>query len=112
MDVLSSEIVQQYRVFAVRRMVVRAAGGHTDEYYVVERPDSVQVVALTREGRLLMVEQERHASLQDAHPLPAGPLSECAGEVALADASRSADEHVEVLGHPCARAQLPEERLL
>ncbi|HEX6066420.1 MAG TPA: NUDIX hydrolase [Longimicrobiales bacterium] len=90
MDILSSEVVQRYRVFAVRRMVVRAAGGHTDEYYVVERPDSVQVVALTLEGRLLMVEQERHGTQARSLEFVAGLIDE--GERPEQAAARELEE--------------------
>ena len=90
MEVLASEIVQRYRVFAVRRMVVRAADGHTDEYHVVERPDSVQVVALTTDGRLLMVEQERHGTRATSLEFVAGLID--AGELPEQTAARELEE--------------------
>ena len=90
MDILSSEVVQRYRVFAVRRMVVRAADGHTDEFHVVERPDSVQVVALTEEGRLLMVEQERHGTQARSLEFVAGLIDE--GERPEQTAARELEE--------------------
>jgi 8-oxo-dGTP pyrophosphatase MutT (NUDIX family) len=90
MNVIESEIVQRYRVFAVRRMVVRAPDGQQDEFHVIERPDSVQVVAITEDGRLLMVEQERHGTLQTSLEFVAGLVDE--GETPEQTAVRELEE--------------------
>ena len=90
MDLVASEIVQRYRVFAVRRMVVRAADGRQDEYHVIERPDSVQVVALTEDGQLLMVEQERHGTLETSLEFVAGLIDD--GESPEQTAARELEE--------------------
>jgi 8-oxo-dGTP pyrophosphatase MutT (NUDIX family) len=89
MDVIESQIVQRYRVFAVRRMLVRGADG-PHEYHVIERPDSVQVVAVTQDGRLLMVEQERHGTLQTSLEFVAGLIDE--GESPAQTAARELEE--------------------
>lgn len=90
MQVIESQIVERYRVFAVRRMVVRTPDGSQDEFHVIERPDSVQVVALTQDGRLLMVEQERHGTQQTSLEFVAGLIDE--GETPLQTAARELEE--------------------
>lgn len=91
MDVVLSEIVQKYRVFAVRRMLVRTPDGRqTEEYHVIERPDSVQVVALTTDGQVLMVEQERHGTLETSLEFVAGLIDE--GESPAQAAARELEE--------------------
>src|SRR5690606_32968571 len=59
-----------------------------------------------REAELL--EESRHPPVEDAVPTTARGLSERAAEVALADPGRAADQHVEVVVDPRARAQLLE----
>ncbi len=90
MKVVSSEVVQKYSVFGIRRMVVRESDGETREYHVVERADSVQIVALTKDGRMLMVEQERHGTLQASLEFVAGLIDE--GEAPRAAAERELEE--------------------
>ena len=90
MEVVSSEIVQKYGVFSIRRMTVRERDGETREYHVVERADSVQIVALTKDGRMLMVEQERHGTQQSSVEFVAGLIDE--GEAPRAAAERELEE--------------------
>jgi ADP-ribose pyrophosphatase len=90
MEVVSSEIVQKYSVFSIRRIAVRGGDGGTREYHVVERADSVQIVALTKDGRMLMVEQERQGTQQPSLEFVAGLIDE--GEAARAAAERELEE--------------------
>lgn len=89
MDVIASEIVQKYRVFSIRRMLVRGPRG-SEEFHVVERPDSVQVIAVTENGQLLMVEQERHGTLAMSLEFVAGLIDE--GEAPEQAAARELEE--------------------
>jgi 8-oxo-dGTP pyrophosphatase MutT (NUDIX family) len=95
MDVLASELVQQYRVFGVRRMLVRLRDGQQQEYHVIERRDSVQIVAITRDGRLLMVEQERHGTRASSLEFVAGliDMGESAAQAALRELEEETGYH-------------------
>ncbi|HEY0670931.1 MAG TPA: NUDIX hydrolase [Longimicrobiales bacterium] len=65
MEIESFDDVHDYGPFRVKRLVVRAPhGGGTHTYYVIDRRDSVQVVAITADGKMLMVEQERQGTRQ------------------------------------------------
>jgi 8-oxo-dGTP pyrophosphatase MutT (NUDIX family) len=91
MDIVASEVVQKYRVFTIRKLVVRVPdSGDTQEYHVIERPDSVQVIALTSAGRMLLVEQERQGTQQSSLEFVAGMID--AGEDARAAAARELEE--------------------
>lgn len=91
MDVVKSEVVQKYNVFSIQRLVVRSPDDGAERvYHVVQRPDSVQVVALTTNGHLLMVEQERQGTRQTSIEFVAGLLDE--GETAQAAAARELEE--------------------
>jgi ADP-ribose pyrophosphatase len=91
MDVISSEVEQKYSVFTVRRLVVRAPrSGKPMEYHIIDRPDSVQVVAQTQEGKLVMVEQDRHGTQQPSLEFVAGLMD--AGEAPATTAARELEE--------------------
>jgi 8-oxo-dGTP pyrophosphatase MutT (NUDIX family) len=89
MDVVKSEIVQKYRVFSVERMVVREDAAER-EYHVIRRPDSVQVVALAEDGRVIMVEQQRQGTRADSLEFVAGLVD--ADETPAAAAARELAE--------------------
>jgi ADP-ribose pyrophosphatase len=75
MEVLSFDVVHDYDVFRVKRLVTRAPRNNgTLTYHIVDRPDSVQVVAVTGAGELVLVEQERHGTQQDSLEFVAGLL--------------------------------------
>jgi ADP-ribose pyrophosphatase len=91
MDVVSSEIEQKYSVFNVRRLVVRAPRSDKPiEYHIIERPDSVQVVAVTNDGNFVMVEQDRHGTQQPSLEFVAGLIDP--GEQAATTAARELEE--------------------
>ena len=90
MDVVSYDVVQKYNVFSSARLVVRAARDKIFTYHVIERPDSVQVVAVTADGQLLLVEQDRQASQQPSLEFVAGLIDE--GETPAQTAARELEE--------------------
>lgn len=91
MDVISSEIEKKYSVFTVRRLVVRAPRSDKPlEYHIIDRPDSVQIVALTVDGKLLMVEQDRHGTQKPSLEFVAGLID--AGEEPAQTAGRELEE--------------------
>lgn len=84
--VISAERLADYRVFSVRRVVRRSprTGGEHD-FFVLDAPDWVNVIAITTDGQMVMVEQFRHGTEsvdleipggvmdpQDASPIEAG----------------------------------------
>ena len=60
-EVLGREYLYRRPWLTVRRDRVRLpTGAVNDEYYVLEYPTWVNVIAIDREGRFVMVEQYRH----------------------------------------------------
>ena len=53
------------------------------EYYVLEYPDWINVIAITQDGRMIMERQYRHAIGKTAFELPCGVIEK--GEEPLAD---------------------------
>jgi ADP-ribose pyrophosphatase len=83
---ISSKRIANYRVFNIRSDVkVSPRTGREHDFYVIEAVNWVHVIALTRDGKLVMIEQYRHGSNtvelelaggmidpKDASPLEAG----------------------------------------
>ena len=91
MEILVFDVVHDYGVFRVKRLVTRAPrGSGTFTYHIVERRDSVQVVAVCADGRLLMVAQQRHGTQRNSLEFVAGLLDE--GETPAAAAARELEE--------------------
>jgi ADP-ribose pyrophosphatase len=91
MDVVSFDVVQKFAVFSIKRLVVKAPHDEkTLTYHVVDRPDSVQIVAVTDQGRHILVEQERQGTRQSSLEFVAGLLDE--GESPRDAAARELEE--------------------
>lgn len=74
-EVLRSEYVHRRPSLTLRRDRVRLANGMViDDYYVLEYPTWVNVVAITRDDRLVMVKQYRHGIAAANYELPAGTV--------------------------------------
>lgn len=72
-QVLSSEYLHREPWLTVRRdHVVLPNGSHIPSYYVLEYPDWVNVIAITREGQFVMVRQYRHGLQETNYELCAG----------------------------------------
>ena len=83
---VSSNPVGNFRVFNIRSDVkISPRTGREHDFYVIEAVNWVHVLALTKEGQLVMIEQYRHGSdtvelevpggmmdAEDASPLEAG----------------------------------------
>ena len=88
----SSEILADCRIFKVRKDVaVNPRTGQTHDLFVLEQPNWVNVIPLTPDGQVVMVEQWRHGT-RSVHLETPGGLME-AGETA----------------EQCARRELLEE---
>lgn len=74
---LSSEYVQKHPYFTARKDICEMPDGKiVDPYYVVELPVSVCAVAITTEGKVLMVKQYRHPVEETLIELPGGFVDE------------------------------------
>lgn len=74
---LRTRRVAEYEMFAVREDVSRSPmDGGEKTFHVAESPGGVVVVAVTEDGRVVMVEQFRHASRKLGLELPAGVSEE------------------------------------
>jgi len=86
-ETLSSEYLFRRPWLTARRDVVRLPNGTVyDEYYVLEYPMWINVIAITPEGKFVMVKQYRHGLEIVATELCAGVAEE--GEVPLEAARR------------------------
>lgn len=74
-EVLSSEYVSRRPWLTVRKEHVRLANGtESPEFYVLEYPDWVNVIALTKDDRLVMIKQYRHGVGRTDYELCAGVI--------------------------------------
>jgi ADP-ribose pyrophosphatase len=97
-SVTDSRPVFEGRAFKVRVDSVQAPDGKVRPIDVVEHPGAVTLVPVADDGRLVLVRQYRHPSLQHLLELPAGTLGagedpaecarrECREEIGMAPAS-------------------------
>lgn len=85
--VLTSEYLHRAPWLTVRRESLELPNGNrVPEYYVLEYPEWVNVIAITPEGNWVMVHQYRHALGQAAFELPAGVCE--ASDASVLDAAR------------------------
>lgn len=90
-EVISSQYVSERPWLTVRREHVRLANGcEVPEFYVLEYPDWVNVLALTDDGRMVMIRQYRHGVQRTSYELCAGQID--AGEDPLTAARRELRE--------------------
>ena len=85
--VLESEYLIQRPWLTARRDKVELPDGRIiPEYYVLEYPDWVNVIAITKEGDFVMEKQYRHAARRISYELPCGVMEK--GETPLEAAQR------------------------
>jgi ADP-ribose pyrophosphatase len=91
-----------YEAFTVREDRSRSpVDGTVHSFHVVEVPRCVQIIAVTEDGRFVMVEQYRHAVRQVTMEFPAGRMD--AGETDVAAALRELREET---GYEAADAEV------
>jgi len=85
---ISSKYLHQHKPWGVFRKdhVQTANGFDIPDYYVIEYPDWVNVIGLTKKNEIILIEQYRHALGVIAFELPAGVIDE--GENPLVAAKR------------------------
>jgi ADP-ribose pyrophosphatase len=96
--ILSSQIVYEGRVFAVRRDVVVEPTGLKATRELIAHPGSVVVLPVFADGRILMIRQYRHAAKQFLWELVAGRKDD--GETFIQGAHR---ELAEETGYTASR---------
>jgi ADP-ribose pyrophosphatase len=82
-----SERVADCRVFKVRRdHSADPRDGRTHDFYVIEAPDWINVIPLTEDGRVVLIEQYRHGAGEVSLEIPGGMVD--AGESPAEAAAR------------------------
>ena len=95
--VLSSEYLVKRPWLTARRDVAELPDGRINhEYYVLEYPDWVNIIALTKDGQIVMERQYRHALGNTCYELPCGVIE--AGETPLEAAKRELQEETGYAG--------------
>jgi ADP-ribose pyrophosphatase len=89
-QVLSSEIVYQGKVFAVRRDEVIEPTGVRSTREMIMHPGSVVVLPVLNDGRILLIQQYRYAARRFLWELVAGKMD--AGETPVQGAARELKE--------------------
>lgn len=102
---LASEDLADYRVFRVRRVVRRSPRtGREHDFYVLDTPGWVNIVALTPDEQLILVEQFRHGTEAVELEVPGGvmdahdPTPEATAVRELREETGYAGENARVIG--------------
>ena len=70
---MSSQYISQEPWFTVRKEKVQLPNGNTiDSYYVLEYPNWVNVIAITKDGKFIFERQYRHGLRSTSYELCAG----------------------------------------
>jgi ADP-ribose diphosphatase len=102
-EVLSTNVLQRYRIFAIVEQAVRLPSGRTMVRQVVKHPGAVVMVPQLEDGRLLLIAQYRFAVGETLLEFPAGTLEpdeaplECAKRELIEETGYRA-EHWRALG--------------
>jgi ADP-ribose pyrophosphatase len=82
-----SEKVADCRVFRIRRdMCIRDSDGKSSDFFVIENPDWVNIIAINKADEVVLIEQFRHGTEEIALELPGGLVDD--GEAAEEAAKR------------------------
>ena len=98
-----SEVVADCRVFQVRRVLsVCPRSGSEHDFYVLEATDWINIIPLTAQDEVVMIEQYRHGSEEVTLEIPGGMVDE--GEEAQTAATR---EMLEETGYAATGGVIP-----
>ena len=85
--IVSTEYLFRRPWLTARRDVVQLPDGRINpEYYILEYPDWVNVIAITKDGQMILERQFRHGLGKTCYELPCGVIEE--GETPLEAAKR------------------------
>lgn len=88
---VKSETLASNRVFSTRKdTCISPVTGAEHDFFVVEAPDWINVVALTEEGDVLLIRQYRHGVRSETIEIPGGMIDP--GETPLEAAKRELHE--------------------
>ena len=86
-NVVSSDRVADCRVFQVRHdRSVDPRSGREHDFFVIEAPDWINIIPLTTDNQVVMIEQYRHGTNQMTLEIPGGMVDD--GETAINAAAR------------------------
>ena len=86
-EVLRSQHLLDCRVFKIRRDLSRDLNhGLEHDFFVIESPDWINVIPVTTDGRIIMIEQYRHGINELTLEIPGGMVDE--GELPVEAATR------------------------
>jgi ADP-ribose pyrophosphatase len=99
---VETESVADCRVFKVRRdLALNPRGGGEHNFYCIEAVDWINIIPLTSQGEVVMIEQYRHGANEVTLEIPGGMIDE--GERAEAAAAR---ELLEETGYAASEVML------
>lgn len=85
--IITSEYLAREPWYTVRHECVELPSGQRlPDYYIFEYPDWVNILAITRDGEFVLIDQYRHGLGETSYEIPAGVIE--AGEEPLAAAQR------------------------
>ncbi len=74
---IESKKIADCRVFNVREDIsTRETDGKRSSFFIVENPDWVNVIALTKYGEVVLIEQFRHGAQETILEIPGGMIDE------------------------------------
>ena len=83
--VLTSEYLARKPWFTVRHESIELPDGRRiPDYYVFEYPDWVNVIAITKEGKFVFIDQYRHGLGETDYEIPAGVAEPADGRTPVA----------------------------
>ena len=86
-DMVTSEEIESNRVFSVRRDTsVSPITGNEHDFFVIDAPDWINVIALTENDEVVLIEQYRHGNQSVTIEIPGGMIDP--GEEPLETAKR------------------------
>lgn len=96
-DILKSTYLLENKWLTVRKDCIRMPlGQEIDDYYVLEYPDWINVIAITKEGKFVIERQYRHGTQSIDYEICAGTLEK--GEDPLEAAKRELLEETGYIG--------------